>query len=225
MDQMEIRRIPLFPLNVVLFPGMVLPLHVFEPRYQQMVRLCLEGDRMFGVCLIRSGEEVGGPADPCPVGTTCEILSVTPLEEGRMNLATVGRERFRIRRLFEDEPFMEAEVELLGDEETGDLEDLPHRVGEMAAAYVRGILAIYGQAGHRVRLPEDPLTLSHAVGALLQAPLPERQRLLEAGTVAERLEREAGLLEQELEKLAGLKEAQKKAIRPLKFKPEDFCLN
>src|ERR1051326_9156372 len=58
------RRIPIFPLHVVLFPGMPLPLHVFEARYQEMMAECLQGDRTFGVCLIRSGQEVGGPAEP-----------------------------------------------------------------------------------------------------------------------------------------------------------------
>src|SRR5262249_39608867 len=81
---MSTRRVPLFPLNVVLFPGMPLPLHVFEPRYQEMVQACMESDRTFGVCLIRSGQEVGGPADPHPVGTTCEILEASSLGEGRM---------------------------------------------------------------------------------------------------------------------------------------------
>src|SRR4051794_30925127 len=84
----ESRRIPLFPLGTVLFPGMPLPLHVFEPRYQELVRGCLEGDRTFGGCLIRSGQEVGGPADPYPVGTTCEILQVDRLDGGRLRLAT-----------------------------------------------------------------------------------------------------------------------------------------
>src|SRR4051794_27122666 len=99
------RRIPLFPLNVVLFPGMPLPLHIFEPRYQEMIRHCLQGDLLFGVCLIRSGVEVGGEAEPHSVGTTCETLSVTPLGEGRMSLATVGRDRFRILRLHHDQPY------------------------------------------------------------------------------------------------------------------------
>src|SRR5687768_13022946 len=117
---MELRRIPIFPLNVVLFPGMLLPLHIFEPRYRQMIRECLESDRTFGVCLIRSGQEVGGPAAPYTTGTTCEIVSVAHLDEGRMNLVTVGGQRFEIRRLFSERPYLEAEIEILPEPDDGE---------------------------------------------------------------------------------------------------------
>ncbi|MBM3459217.1 MAG: ATP-dependent protease, partial [Armatimonadetes bacterium] len=103
---METQRIPLFPLNVVLFPGMALPLHIFEPLYRQMIRRCLDGDQRFGVCLIRSGPEVGGPADPHSVGSLCQIAHVHALEDGRMNLLVVGVSRFQVVRLYHDEAYL-----------------------------------------------------------------------------------------------------------------------
>ena len=69
-------ELPLFPLNVVLFPGMVLPLHIFEPRYREMVNYCLDEKKPFGVVLLREGEERGGPAIPYQVGTAARIMRV-----------------------------------------------------------------------------------------------------------------------------------------------------
>src|SRR5579862_7241848 len=176
---METRRIPLFPLNVVLFPGMPLPLHVFEPRYQVLVRHCLEGDRTFGVCLIRSGPEVGGDAEPFEIGTTCEILETNPVGEGRMQLLTIGRERFRIHRLYRgDQPYLEGEVEELT-EEPGELRDLPGRVRDTVAEYIAGLLALQGEREREFTLPADPVLLSYVVGAVLQIEPARLQQLLE----------------------------------------------
>src|SRR4029450_7854046 len=96
----------LFPLNTVLFPGMPLPLHVFEERYKLMVGRCLEEERPFGVVLIRTGQEGGGPAVPHRVGTTAEIATAKHLDDGRMNLLVVGQERVRIRELVRQEPYL-----------------------------------------------------------------------------------------------------------------------
>jgi uncharacterized protein len=201
---MEPRRIPLFPLNVVLFPGMPLPLHVFEPRYRQMVRHCLEGERTFGVCLIRSGREVGGPAEPHAVGTLCEIVSVDVQDDGRIYLMTLGRERFRVRRLFTDQPYLEAEVEALPAEEPGEPGTLPERVREAAARYVAAILALMGEPDRAVPFPDEPRALSFAVASLLQVSPPHQQALLETTVTADRLRRELELLDEELEKLAAV---------------------
>lgn len=221
---MEPKRIALFPLNAVLFPGMPLPLHVFEPRYQELVRACLEGDRTFGVTLIRSGEEVGGPADPHAVGTTCEILSVTPLGEGRLSLTTVGRQRFRVLRLHHELPYLEAEVELLPDPS----EDAPAAVADEVRAslaeYIRAMLALSGDAEQEFELPENPTHLSWVAGAVLQVPLPVRQDLLEISDTTARLEAQQTLLRAELERLnAG--GSGPIVARPLKADPSQVSLN
>lgn len=219
------RRIPLFPLNVVLFPGMTLPLHIFEPRYQQMIRTCLETDRLFGVCLIRSGQEVGGPADPHLVGTTCEILSAVPLGEGRLNLATVGRERFRVLRTFQDQPYLEAEVELLPEHLDAGLEPLTGKVRRATVAYIRALLSAGGEEAPEVQLPDDPVVLSYLVGAVLQVPLQVRQELLEQGYTAHRLRRQLALLESETAKLEQTAPARRRMARRFRVDPERISLN
>src|SRR5437867_720934 len=89
-------EIPLFPLNTVLFPGMPLPLHIFEPRYREMIGVCSDEDRPFGVVLIREGMEVGEAAKPFEVGTMAKIIGIDRLNDGRMNIVTVGTRRFRV---------------------------------------------------------------------------------------------------------------------------------
>src|SRR5690349_965615 len=113
--RMTRERLPLFPLGTVLLPGMVLPLHIFEPRYQVMMQQVLEGDRFFGVLLIRRGSEVGQPAEPYDVGTVAEVTTVAPLDDGRMNISTTGRERFKVTAFYHDQPFLTGDVTYLSD--------------------------------------------------------------------------------------------------------------
>ena len=102
-------RIPLFPLNVVLFPGEQLPLHIFEPRYRRMVRECLDAKSPFGMLLALQDGVVR-------VGCTAEILEVIKrYEDGRMDIITVGRDPFRVLELFSDDPLLEGHVDYLED--------------------------------------------------------------------------------------------------------------
>ena len=87
-------RLPLFPLKTVLFPGGVLPLRVFEPRYMDMITRCMREDAGFGVCLIAAGEEVGETAVPHPVGTEARIEQWDMAQAGVLNLLTRGSRRF-----------------------------------------------------------------------------------------------------------------------------------
>jgi Lon protease-like protein len=193
---METRRIPIFPLNVVLFPGMMLPLHIFEPRYREMVRHCLEGDRTFGVCLIASGTEVGGPAEPEIVGTTCEIQAVEPLDDGRMHLITFGGERFRICRLIREAAYLEAEIEPFPEAPPADVAYLVETAREAADRFIRDALEAQGEAEREFDLPEDPVALANLIGSVLPAPAAVRQELLEA-PIEERLRRGLEVLEAE----------------------------
>src|SRR6202171_6214035 len=91
------RVLPLFPLEqVVLFPGMSLPLHIFEERYKVMIGACQVTDQVFGVLLIKNGSEVGAPAIPERVGCTARMLRIDRLPDGQMNIFTVGEQRFRL---------------------------------------------------------------------------------------------------------------------------------
>jgi Lon protease-like protein len=107
---MEPKRIPLFPLEVVLFPGTLLPLHIFEPRYKLMIRHCREKQISFGVVLVK-GEGVA------PAGCTAEIMEVAKeYEDGKLDILTMGRLPFSILEVFQDNEYAEADVEYLEDE-------------------------------------------------------------------------------------------------------------
>ena len=89
-------RVPIFPLNTVLFPGGLLPLRVFEARYMDMTRDCMKHERPFGVCLIREGSEVGAPAAPETTGCLARIIEWDMQQLGLLHLKTLGEDRFRI---------------------------------------------------------------------------------------------------------------------------------
>jgi ATP-dependent Lon protease len=108
---MRPERIPLFPLNVVLFPGANLPLHIFEPRYREMVKTCLQEKSEFGMLLSM-------PNGVARVGCTAEIVEVVKhYPDGRMDILTVGRAPFRVVNLFSDNPLLEGHVDYLEDRE------------------------------------------------------------------------------------------------------------
>jgi len=181
-------EMPLFPLHLVLFPGVGAPLHVFEMRYRAMMEQILAGDRRFGVIAIRQGQEVGGAADVYEIGTVAEVEAVQRSEDGRMAVAARGLERFRITRRLPDDPFPRAEVEAIA-EETG---DLPGGLVTSARAAVHRYLSIVARLrGTDVVAPalgeSDPGVVSFALAEALQLDIPERQRLLEAETAVERL--------------------------------------
>lgn len=107
------KELPLFPLNVVLFPGAFLPLHIFEQRYREMVKYCIRNESSFGVVMIKEGEEAGNGVTPCIVGTEVEVLDVNRFPDGRMNIMTSGHSRFEILEVNEDMPYLIARVRIL----------------------------------------------------------------------------------------------------------------
>ena len=190
----EIAEIPLFPLGLVLFPGMPLPLHIFEERYKAMIGDCMRNDTAFGVSLIRSGQEVGAPADPHPIGTTTRVLQSQMLEQGRMNILTKGERRFEIIEVTQREPHVAALVRML-DEPVG--EGFTGVSPELTAEFTRlmqSLISLSGGYTSQVEIPEDPVQLSYMIAANLDAPLPVRQELLEVPTASDRLNRLVPLL-------------------------------
>lgn len=207
-------RLPLFPLNTVLFPGATLPLHIFEERYQRMVRECLQGQRLFGVLLIRSGSEVEATAEPFQVGTTAHILHVQHLPEGRMNLVCLGGQRFRLCRTLRREPYLVGEVETLpcpaeAGEETTDRADT---AASLFAEYYRLYLALSNQWTRQIGLPGEAGALADFIAARLAVSLWTKQRLLEELSVRRRLEMEIDLLSEAIREMAPRVEAAR-AIR------------
>ncbi len=194
-------RLPLFPLGTVLLPGMVLPLHIFEPRYQMMMQRVLDGDRRFGVLLIRRGSEVGQPAEPYDVGTVAEVTAVVPLDDGRMNISTTGRERFRVTALYDDQPYLTGDVAYLSEayNPSEGLAELQAEVERLGMEYVTTVLTLRAEQHQHVQLPANPLMLSYKVAGLLAAMQPhEVQDLLQSQTLEHRLFAEVLLLRREL---------------------------
>lgn len=174
-------RLPLFPLNVVLFPGGYLPLHVFEERYRLMIRHCLAGDRRFGVVLISSGSEVGEPAVPEKVGTIAKIDEVRTLDDGRMLIGVKGEQRIRIVEIVEQLPYITAEVFLLDDDTASTVEEsLIADVRQAAEEHLQMIMALQGEWVPPSSPPTDPTQLRYSVGSQLQGEVIGQQGVLEA---------------------------------------------
>jgi hypothetical protein len=208
-------RLPLFPLGTVLFPGLVLPLHIFEERYRELVRDLIalpDGtSREFGVVAIRRGWEVqlagpdgdavAAPAAPVTlhdVGCTAEVRQVTEHPDGRFDIVTVGRRRFRIAAVDEQAaPYLTAEVEWLPepvvDVDAADL--LAPRVLALFRDYLALLRTEVQEVGEQ--LPDNPTVLSHLVAATAALTVEDRQRLLAAEDTAGRLRAELRLLSRE----------------------------
>ncbi len=176
------RTIPLFPLNTVLFPGIPLHLHIFEPRYKRMIQECLTEELPFGVVLIKKGREAQGPlAETHPVGCSTQILQTERLEDDRFNIATVGESRFRIHSLDHSRPYLVGDVEYysLDDSEAESLERLAGRIRRWVERY----LNVLGKAGEvkfdSSKVPDHPILLGHLAAYIVQAPVIEKQKLLE----------------------------------------------
>lgn len=200
-------RLPLFPLGTVLFPGLVLPLNVFEPRYRTLVEHLMdrpEADREFGIVAIREGREVGadGVTALHAVGCTAQLQQAQEQPDGRWELVTVGRRRFTLSALHHASngtPYFTGDVDFLpdviGDEQEGVL--LGQAVGVAFADYLAALGEANGATVEAPGVPVDPLVLSHLVGATTLLDDDERQALLAEPDGCSRLRRELSLLRRE----------------------------
>ncbi len=178
-------QLPLFPLHTVLFPGMPLDLNIFEPRYRLMIQRCLDGDPVFGVNLIRQGEEAyGALAQPCVTGCTARIVSVRKSKADLLLLTVVGEERYRIQQLHPGQPYLVGQVESWPLEHPQTLHMLRgmHNLKLLTLSYIRRIGPLVGEEVDLSlkQLPEEPLRLLYLAATLLQLPPAEKQPLLEA---------------------------------------------
>ena len=195
----------MFPLGAVLFPGGVLPLHVFEPRYRALVQHCLAGDPEFGVVLIARGHEVGGGDERHSVGTVARLVEVAELPGGRYAITTVGTRRIRVRRWLPDEPYPRADVEDWPDE-TSRSGDLRERYAAVVVK-LRRVLALAAELARpappaTVELADDPLLGTYHVAGLAPLGPLDHYRLLVAPGPDERLDLLATLLDEQAEVLA-----------------------
>lgn len=197
-------ELPLFPLHVVLFPGGILPLHIFEQRYRLMIQFCLDNERPFGVVLIKSGPEAGGSAEPHVVGTVVKIVEVDQLEDGRMNLVAHGQYRFKIINLRQDAPYLVGRVRTFKTdtaESHEDLESLSVRAIWLYKTYESLLAKLIPDWELPSKVPMTPARLSYQIGARLQIALTDKQRLLETLPIDRLLTQEIELLERENQKL------------------------
>ena len=214
--------LPVFPLSTVLFPGLVLPLHIFEERYRTLVRELVagpaDGPHEFGVVTLRRGSEVQTvpegdeqPVDETPVtsdqlyevGCTAELRQVTELPDGRFDIVTVGRRRFRLLGVEAGaEPYLTAEVEWLADDEEVADETAELLAPRVLAAFRTYLDLLRPSAEILDQVPDDPTVLSHLVAATTQLTTEERQLLLAAPDTATRLRTELKLLSREAGLLA-----------------------
>lgn len=215
------QRLRLFPLNTVLFPGATLHLHVFEPRYKQLIAECLDQGEAFGVCLIREGNEAGhSEVDPHEIGTTAEIGEVMPLPFGRYYVSTIGKRRFRIAAIVSREPYLLCDVEYLDDDpaESEAIEPLVDRVRTAFHEYNR-LLVLYVGENASVELPVDAIETSYTVGGALQIADLVKQRLLETSVVEQRLRIELEFLRRLLPQLRSRIERERSRPAPARREP------
>jgi len=198
----------MFPLGSVVVPGMVVPLHVFEPRYRQLVRDCLAGDGEFGVVLIERGSEVGGGDVRTDAGTVARIVRADEQPDGRWAVAAVGVRRLRIERWLDDDPYPLAEV--------ADWPDLaaagPDEAGAAAAldevsALLRRASALRAELGEPaapldLALSDDLAVAGYQATAIAPLGPADKQALLCAPTVERRLELMRELLGDQVELLS-----------------------
>jgi Lon protease-like protein len=192
--------LPLFPLNTVLFPGMTLPLRIFEPRYLRMMRDCLDRDPVFGVLLIKEGQEAGEAAIPHEVGTTARILSVERASSEELHVVTVGEERFLLHSVSHDKPYLVGDVEPfpLEGSESIRIEALFDAELVLLMAYLDLISQANSVDIQLRQSVEGPTELAYLVAALLQVPLAAKQQLLAIAELTKMMEREIALLQAEI---------------------------
>jgi len=193
-----VRELPLFPLPLVLFPGVPLPLHIFEPRYQSMLADIRAHDSLFGLSYFDASES-DSPRPPVGhVGCAAEVTEVQPLPEGRSNILTIGLIRYRMEDYVEsNEPYLVGRVEFFEDEEE-DADFLEQRADEVLKIFMRIARAVRVINDERASLPDLPQTeperLSFLIAAAMDLDTEVKLEMLELRSTAERLKRLRDLL-------------------------------
>jgi Lon protease-like protein len=189
-------------LPLVLFPGQVLPLHIFEERYKLMITRCLDGDATFGIVLSRPG------TPPCVhIGTLAHITKVQHLEEGRFNIETVGVDRFFVTEFYYDEPYLSGDITLIPAEEDHSPEGfrLAAETKNLFRHYLVALLTLHGRSKDesqsimtKFSLSLDPLLLSNLIAVNMRIAAHIKQKLLESSSPIARLQMEITLLQYEI---------------------------
>jgi ATP-dependent Lon protease len=194
MDRVRgVRELPLFPLPVVLFPGVPLPLHIFEPRYREMLADIRIGNNLFGLSYFDSSASEKELPPIGHIGCVAEVTEEQPLPDGRSNVLTIGLVRFCIEEYVEnDSPYLMARVSFFEDQEEDD-EAVEDRSREVAETFTRIARAVRTLNDERANLPDisdtEPQRLSFLVAAAMEIDTDVKQELLELRSTGERLRR------------------------------------
>jgi uncharacterized protein len=217
--------LPLFPLGTVLYPGLLLPLHIFEERYRQLVRDLLAGPEpgQFGVVAIRKGRETGvdGVSALYEIGCIAALRQVREHSDGRFDLVTAGTQRFRLMSLERGRPYLQGQVDLLA-EDTGDEAAAAAAVQAVQRAFGDYLVALAARGAGEVTIPElpdEPIALSYLVAASMAVDLPVRQALLAEPDALRRLQAERELLARETAMLRTFTSAPAPGLRYSRWNP------
>ena len=209
-------ELPVFPLPLVLFPSIPQPLHIFEPRYRQLVTDCLAGDRRFGLSLLHPQNGEGDAPQPGNIGCSAIIRSHQSLPNGRSNILIVGEHRYVFKRLLDRERlYFVGMVEPFYDQSTADpvLSELAAKVGKFFGKFVKSSESAESALAEPLSLPNDAELLSYHVSAALPIDLAAKENLLRLTSTTARLERLRNLLKPLIARAARGRSAQRLAKR------------
>lgn len=194
-------ELPLFPLNVVLFPGVVLPLHIFEPRYRQMIVDCQQQEQPFGIVLARP-DSIHLQEEPYSVGTMAEIRDLNRLEDGRYVLMALGLQRFRILSQHRQKPYLSGMVELYEDitDPARELDVHLKLAKDLFGTYLDMLLKAANEEDKNIRahLPTSAEELSYFIAYFLDIQDEQKQHFLELTSTLQRLRGEITILRREV---------------------------
>jgi ATP-dependent Lon protease len=190
---MGVTQLPIFPLSIVLFPGVPLPLHIFEPRYRQMLEDIRAGNSLFGLSYFDSSNSDAEVPPAGHIGCVAEVTETQTLPDGRSNILTVGVIRYRIESYVKsNEPYLIARVDFFEDEPEDD-EVLRESSREVADSFTRIARAVRVINDERASLPDisdtEPQRLSFLVAAAMEVDADVKMELLELQSTSERLNR------------------------------------
>ncbi len=181
--------LPQFPLESVVLPSQVLSLHIFEPRYRQLIQDLVDGNSRFGVILITRGSEVGGDDQRAEMGTVVDLQEAVQLDDGRWLITVAGTQRFRIERWLDDDPYPQAEVVVVG-EKLLDMDDaVTGRFAALQKDFRRAMamVAELGGPGTLNDLSPDIDVALYQMSVLLPVGPLDKYQLLEADSSLDRL--------------------------------------
>jgi Lon protease-like protein len=202
--------LPLFPLDVVLYPDMPLPLHIFEPRYLEMVTYCRTHNMPFGVVLSPDRTLSDTQTLVSQVGTTARIQQIDEGEDGRLDIIVAGETRFRIAEISSEQSYTTARVAPFWEHMTDPLllKAPFDMVTGLFRTYLKSLFALTHRTLSTLQLPLEPENLSYAIASVLQIPLSEKQKLLEMTTTESRLNCEIEILRREIDAQGCLQDIQ-----------------